>query len=63
MPEPWLGKSGWKRTLGAKDPKEAKRTNVAMLARMQAAFTFAETPQNAATQESLTDEEIKALAY
>lgn len=33
-----------------------------MLARMQVAFTFAETPQNAATQESLTDEEIKALA-
>ena len=62
MPEPWRGKTEWKRTLGTKDPKEAKRANIAMLARMQAAFTVAEVRQKAATRDSLTDKEIKALA-
>jgi integrase len=62
MPEPWKGKSEWKRTLGTKDPKEAKRANIAMLAQMQAAFTVAEARKKATTRDSLTDEEISAIA-
>ena len=42
MQEPWRGKSEWKRTLGAKDPKEAKRVHIGMLAWMDAAFAVAE---------------------
>ena len=62
MPEPWRGKAEWKRTLGTKDPKEAKRANIAMLARMSAAFEVAEARQRATARESLSDDEIKALA-
>ncbi|MDR3375639.1 MAG: hypothetical protein P4L98_18075 [Ancalomicrobiaceae bacterium] len=62
MPDPWRDKSESKRTLGTKDPKEARRANIAMLARMDAAFAVAEARQKAAVRENLSDEEIKALA-
>lgn len=62
MPEPWQGKSEWRRTLGTKDPKAAKRAHIAMLARMDADFSVAETRQSAANRDSLTDEEIATLS-
>lgn len=42
MPAPWTGKTSWKKSLGTKDPKVARRALVAMLTACEADFTVAD---------------------
>lgn len=62
MPEPWQGKAEWRRTLGTKDPKAAKRAHIAMLARMDADVSVAETRRNASDRDGPTDADMATLA-